>query len=166
MRHLRKTLGLTCSFCKSLIIFSAANATIGAPAAYRAEDEYGITRTVAYICFTVTTLIGITFAASIFPPLSETFGRKKPYVYCSLLLFASYGITAIPGLPAVIVGRFLAGFTSGVSFCISPGALEDLYDSETMVWRMFAWNTASNVGLCLGPIISAYIAEAFGWYVL
>ncbi|KAK4989979.1 hypothetical protein LTR50_002890 [Elasticomyces elasticus] len=143
--------------------FAAANATIGAAAAYQARREYGISTTLAYVVFTTTTLIGITLAASIFPPLSETFGRKKPYVSCSLLLCASHGITAIPGLPAAVIGRLLAGFTSGVSFCVSPGALEDIYDSETMMWGMFAWNTASNVGLTLGPIASAYIAQSLGW---
>lgn len=75
-----------------------------------------------------------------------------------------FGITAIPSLPAVFVGRFIGGLFAGVPPSISPGALEDFLDSrQSQTWGIFAWATCSNVGLVLGPIISSQLTTAFGW---
>lgn len=42
--------------------------------------------------------------------------------------------------------------------------MEDIYNSRDRVWLIFMWALASNLGLIIGPIMSAHITEYLGWY--
>ena len=96
---------------------------------------------------------GELLAAIVLPPVSETFGRKRPMTLCSLMMCISLGITTIPRLPGVYIGRLLTGFLGMVTSCVSPGALEDIYTPEQRVWGLFIYGLASNTGMVVGQAI-------------
>lgn len=100
----------------------------------------------------------------IFPPYSESFGRKNLYII-STILYAVFSIliAAFPSLPMVAVGRFITGFFSSIPTIVVAGSIEDLYDTTGRVWMVFAWLTASNLGLVFGTIAGSYITFKVGW---
>ena len=95
--------------------------------------------------------------------MSESFGRKKVYIVATVGSTIFTALTTAPSLGAVIVGRFMMGVVGIISGTISPGSIEDIFDSEGRVWAIFAWTTASNVGLASGPIVAAYLVVYAGW---
>lgn len=75
------------------------------------------------------------------------------------------GLTVVPSFTAVVAGRLISGFAGGVPPSISAGALEDMFENPNeMTWAIFGWATSSNIGLVVGPIISAQLTQHFGWY--
>jgi MFS family permease len=76
------------------------------------------------------------------------------------------GLAAVPHPAAVAIGRFISGFAGGIPPAISPGAIEDILEDPTARTRaLFAWASASNVGLAGGPILSSILANRLGWSV-
>lgn len=72
-------------------------------------------------------------------------------------------IGEVNDISAVLVGRLFSGILSAIPSIVVAGSVEDMYDSETRVWMIFAWGVAANIGLAMGPIYSTYIAEELGW---
>ena len=103
------------------------------------------------------------FGGVVFPPYSETFGRKKLYVVSSILYSLFCLINAIPYLPAVIISRFCCGVLSAVPTNVVAGSVEDMFNSGSRIWMMYAWLVAANLGLSIGPVYGAYVTEAWGW---
>lgn len=101
-----------------------------------------------------------------FPPFSESFGRKFLYI-TSTFLYAAFCVivAAVPSLSAVLVGRLLSGLLSAIPAAVVAGSIEDLFDTRGRIWMIFAWITAANLGLVVGPIISTYISTfpRLGW---
>ena len=109
-------------------------------------------------------LFGQGLGGIIFPPYSESFGRKKLYIV-STGLYAVFCVVvaAVPHLPAVIVGRFMTGFLSSIPTCVVAGSIEDMFASEARVWAIFIYVTLANLGLFLGALLGAYISFTIGW---
>ena len=63
----------------------------------------------------------------------------------------------------VITGRFFTGLFSSIPTIVVAGSIEDLYDTTGRVWMVFAWLTAANVGLVVGPIVGSYTTVYMGW---
>jgi MFS family permease len=59
--------------------------------------------------------------------------------------------------------RILAGIFSAVPATVVGGTIEDLFDTRARIWVVFFWTIASNIGLIIGPIMSAFIIEALDW---
>lgn len=103
----------------------------------------------------------------LFPPFSESFGRKNVYIFSSGLSCICCGIIGgVHSLPVAIVMRVIAGLLSAVPCTIVGGSIEDMFNSQARIWVIFFWTVASNIGLIIGPIMSSYIIEALNWYVL
>lgn len=146
--------------------FEAGMTTVGASAAYQARRELGCSATVSYLVFTTLMLVGEGISGVVCPPLSESFGRKSQYVISCAFFCIFTGLSAIPSVAGIGISRFLAGLVGGVVPSISPGSIEDLVSPEHQGWAIFSWITASNIGLVMAPILSSYISEALGWYVV
>ena len=109
-------------------------------------------------------LIGQGIGGLVFPSYSESFGRRWLYIYSGILFAAFCGlIGAVPSVAGVIIGRFMTGVLSSVGCIVAAGSIEDMWDSRARVWLIFAWGTTANLGMIVGPIMSAYIIPALGW---
>lgn len=100
----------------------------------------------------------------VFPPYSETFGRKSVYItsaaiYCIFCII----IGTVPSVGAVFLGRFVTGIMSAVPSVIVEGSIEDMFDFRMRVWIVWGWACATTTGLVLGPIYGSYVAEMLGW---
>jgi len=109
-------------------------------------------------------ILGEGFGGVVFPPITESFGRKRAYVFSTIVFSMFSGLTCVRSLPMLIIGRTMTGVMTGIPSTIAPGSLEDMLDADARIWGVFAWTTASNTGLVLGPIFSSYVATSLGWY--
>ena len=66
-------------------------------------------------------------------------------------------------IAGIVVGRFFSGFLSAIPTIVVAGSIEDLYNSKDRIWMIFLWAMVANMGMCVRPIISTYIAEHLGW---
>ncbi|MCJ1309409.1 hypothetical protein MMC25_003068 [Agyrium rufum] len=147
-----------------LDFFTTAISTAGTSAADAAGPQFGINSTLAIFSFTSIYLIGQGTGGVAFPPFSEAFGRKTLYIVSTILYALCCALVAyVPSLPAVICGRFLAGFVSAVPTTVVAGSIEDIWNMEARIWMIFAWSTVADIGLVVGPIFSTYVTAYLGW---
>lgn len=116
-----------------------------------------------YVCV-YRYLIGQCVGGIIFPPYSETFGRKKLYIF-SAGFYSIFCLIVglVPSIAGAVVGRLASGFLSAIPSVIVAGSIEDMFNSKGRVWMIFVWAVVANMGLVTGPIISVYITEQLGW---
>lgn len=109
--------------------------------------------------------IGQAIGGIVFPPFSESFGRRPTYL-ASMSLFAVFSIPigTAHSLGAVIVGRFMTGLLSATPSIVVAGSLEDIFNAKTRLWLISVWLVLANMSLVVGPIFAAYIVSSIGWY--
>ena len=101
----------------------------------------------------------------VFPPCSESFGRKNMYVWSTIFycIFCII-IAAVPSPAAVAVGRFISGSLSAMPSVVVNGSIEDMFNTDTRIWIVFMNAISTNIGLAGGPIMSGYITTTLGWF--
>lgn len=153
-------IGLVCL----LDLFITASSTAGAAAAASARHEYKLDYTYSTFCFVTLFLLGQSVGNVVFPPWTESFGRKKLYIISGLLsCVCCVVIGVVRSLPAAIVMRVLAGLLSAVPGTIVGGSIEDIFNAQARIWVVYFWTVASNIGLIVGPIMSSHIIELLNW---
>lgn len=102
----------------------------------------------------------------IFPPYSETFGRKWLYVV-STALFSGFCvlIAAVQSPAGSVVGRAITGFVSAIPNVVITGSIEDMFNSRDRVWLVFVYYTIADFGVAMGPVMSMHITTQLGWFV-
>ncbi|KAE8378046.1 major facilitator superfamily domain-containing protein [Aspergillus bertholletiae] len=109
-------------------------------------------------------LLGQVIGTIVLPPWSETFGRKRLYLISSTLSSACCVVVGVPhSLAAVIIGRGGTGMLAAIPYTVGGGSVEDMWSSQPRIWVMFLWTIASNLGLCVGPIMGTYISVLLNW---
>ena len=109
--------------------------------------------------------LGQAVGGIIFPPYSESFGRKNLYIF-SITGFAAFSIIipTIHSLAAVYIGRFMTGFFSAIPSIVAAGSIEDVFNEKTRMWLVSVWLIVANLSLVIGPIFAAYVSSSIGWY--
>lgn len=100
----------------------------------------------------------------VLPPYSECYGRKRLYVgstavysiFCVLISAAE-----LPGAGAF--GRLITGFLSAVPSAVINGSIQDMFNTREIIWLTLPYMAMSNLGIAMGPVMSAYITAAWGW---
>ncbi|KAJ6083026.1 hypothetical protein N7467_007161 [Penicillium canescens] len=147
-----------------LDLFITASSTAGSAAAAQAKYEYSMDETLATFVFVTIFLLGQVLGTIVFPPWSESFGRKKMYIFSSgLSAICCMIIGLVHPISAIIVVRIVAGMLSAIPYTIIGGTIEDMFNAHARIWAMFYWTIASNIGLILGPIMSSYIIAGLDW---
>ncbi|KAL4799721.1 MFS multidrug transporter [Aspergillus venezuelensis] len=141
-----------------------AISTAGSSAADSAYQEFGISRLLAIFFFVSLYLIAQGIGGTIFPSCSESFGRKRLYII-STGLFSIFCVVVgvVPHPAGAAVGRFFSGLCSAIPTVVSAGSIEDMFNSKDRVWMIFTWTLMANIGLVIGPIMSAYIIDSLSW---
>ncbi|KAJ6161444.1 MFS multidrug transporter [Penicillium chermesinum] len=145
--------------------YTTAISTSGHSAAARwSQERLDISITLAQFMFVSTYLLGQALGNVVFPPYSECFGRKKLYVASTVAysgLCAMIGAVDSPA--AAVVGRYLTGVLSSIPTVIIVGSMEDIFNAKARIWTMLPYIGVAQIGVSLGPVMSAYITQAFGW---
>lgn len=110
-------------------------------------------------------LLGQGLGGIVFPPYSESFGRKKLYIFsASLYSVFCLVIAAVPSIPSLVVGRFITGFLSAIPTVVITGSIEDMFNTHDRIFVMLVYVSMACMGVSAGPIISSYISVRFGWW--
>ncbi|KAJ5225329.1 hypothetical protein N7468_006554 [Penicillium chermesinum] len=144
--------------------YTTAISTSGSAAARWSQERLDISITLAQFMFVSTYLLGQALGNVVFPPYSECFGRKKLYVASTVAysgLCAMIGAVDSPA--AAVVGRYLTGVLSSIPTVIIVGSMEDIFNAKARIWTMLPYIGVAQIGVSLGPVMSAYITQAFGW---
>lgn len=72
-------------------------------------------------------------------------------------------IGAVNSPVAASVGRFLTGVLSSIPTIIIVGSMEDLFNAKDRIWTMLPYIGFAQIGVSLGPVMSAYITITWGW---
>lgn len=101
----------------------------------------------------------------LFPPYSETFGRKGLYVI-STAIFSIFCviIAAVPSPAASVVGRAVTGFVSAIPNVVITGSIEDMFNSRDRIWLVFVYFAIADFGVATGPVMSMHITTRLGWF--
>ncbi|KAL8721857.1 MAG: hypothetical protein Q9225_001534 [Loekoesia sp. 1 TL-2023] len=109
-------------------------------------------------------LLGQAVGALLFPPFSETLGRKFVFTSSTLLYGVFTVLAAISDLRAIYIGRFLSGTLSAVPVVVAAGSIQDIWESNDRIWVIFAWEAMGLIGLAVGPIMATYVTtSSLGW---
>ncbi|KAK1690878.1 major facilitator superfamily transporter [Colletotrichum godetiae] len=145
-------------------LYTTIISTTGAVAATETAPDYGLSRQVSLVGFTLMYQLGQAIGGFLIPPFSELFGRRLPYlISCAAFCLASLLTGLIHAPAAVYAGRFAAGLASAVPSVVIAGSVEDMFNTKRRVWIIVLWNAGTTIGLCFGPVYAAYISEAAGW---
>ncbi|KAE8153954.1 MFS general substrate transporter [Aspergillus avenaceus] len=118
------------------------------------------------VCFLdlIVFLLGQVVGTIVFPPWSEAFGRKRLYVLSSGLSSVCCVVVGVTdSIAAVVIGRVLGGFLAAIPYTVGSGSIEDMWNSRERIWVFFFWTIASNIGLCVGPIIGTFVTASLSW---
>ncbi|GKZ63138.1 hypothetical protein AnigIFM60653_002700 [Aspergillus niger] len=135
-----------------LEFFTTCLSTSGATTATAAQVEFGTSKTLTLFLYVSTYLLGQGLGGIVFPPYSESFGRKKLYIFsASLYSVFCLIIAAVPSIPSLVVGRFITGFLSAIPTVVITGSIEDMFNTHDRIFVM-RWV------FYVGAIVSAFLA--------
>jgi len=102
------------------------------------------------------------FGAAILGDLSDKIGRKKSLLICLVGAFLSYALSAVAviyhSLTLLIVGRIVAGFTSG-SQPIAQAAIIDISPDQHKTRNIGFILLALSIGFIVGPLFGGILSD-------
>ncbi|PQE08496.1 MFS multidrug transporter protein [Rutstroemia sp. NJR-2017a BBW] len=109
-------------------------------------------------------MIAQAIGCVVFPPYSESFGRKQLFIAATIsYCVSSIAIARASTVSVITIFRFISGLASAVPTNIVAGSAEDLFHAGHRIWMIYAWAVTTNVGACVGPIFGTFVAESLGW---
>lgn len=99
-------------------------------------------------------------------PYSDRHGRRRVVVLFTLLSAASLGVLLLASLfgePALLVGRFLQGLTSGAVFTVGTVWMRELAGPDRAAAQAMRAAAAMAVGFGVGPFISGVLVQWAPW---
>ncbi|KAF2220821.1 major facilitator superfamily transporter [Elsinoe ampelina] len=147
-----------------LEFYGTVISTTGPSAAAASRDEYNLTALTSLVAFGLVYQLGQAIGGLVIPPLSESFGRRTPYI-ASAVVYTIFCllIGLVPSVAMVYIGRFLTGLASAVPSVVLAGSVEDMFNSRQRKWLVLVWVSLATAGLICGPIYGVYISAHLGW---
>ncbi|KAH7204744.1 major facilitator superfamily domain-containing protein [Fusarium oxysporum] len=109
-------------------------------------------------------VLGFVFGPILIAPLSETYGRRKLYIWGNIL-FTIFSVgTALSNSMGMLLGfRFSMGFAGVVPITIGSGSIADMMALEMRGRAISIWALGPLLGPCIGPVAGGYLIRAKGW---
>lgn len=127
-------------------------------ARYFAVSEGEIQLTVA------VNFVGFCFAALVYGPLSEAYGRRPLMVIGNLIMvLGAVGCVFAPDLPLLLLARFVQGVGASASAVVVFAMIADAYQGEKSARLIGVMNSFLTTAMALAPVLGGFINEAIGW---
>lgn len=146
-----------------MAIVSPLASSMFTPGITQIADDLNTTEE-AIIATTTGFVIFLGIGPLVLAPLSETFGRRKVYIW-SFAIFTLLQIpTALsPNAGCLIAVRTISGFFGSVGIANGGGTINDMYDSHERA-GIFGWYLLGPLlGPSLGPLFGGIIVTRLGW---
>ncbi|MDH6118401.1 MFS family permease [Kitasatospora sp. GAS204A] len=110
-------------------------------------------------------LLGLTALLLIMGGVADDHGRKRVFTAGALLLAASAALSALaPDTTVFVIARVLQGGASAALLAPSLGLVSQAYPAgPARVRALGGWGAAVGLGIAVGPVYAALLAELAGW---
>jgi Bcr/CflA subfamily drug resistance transporter len=96
--------------------------------------------------------------------ISDSFGRKKPFLYgCSVYIVTNLLIAITPNIYILLALRLIQGIAVGILIVPMRSIIPDLFSGKEMHKVMSYAVTAWSIGPIVAPLLGGYLQEYFGW---
>lgn len=111
-------------------------------------------------------MFGMGLTQIIAGPISDSFGRKKPFIVGMLIYIASTcAIPIIKDIYLLLFMRLLQGISIGLFIVPIRAIMSDLFTGKElqklMTYMVMTWS----IGPIVAPVIGGYLQNSFGWQV-
>ncbi|KAL2866070.1 MFS general substrate transporter [Aspergillus lucknowensis] len=151
---------LLCSFAA---LISPLAGSIYFPAIVAIADDLDVS--IAKINLTITMyLIFQGLAPSVVASLSDTYGRRPPYIACFMIfLGANIGLAVQDSYPALMVLRCLQSSGSSGTVALGSATVADLATRAERGKYIAYASMGITLGPALGPVIGGLLSHFLGW---
>ncbi len=97
-------------------------------------------------------------------PLSETFGRRRVYIFCfSIFTLLQIPTALAPNISVLIAVRTVSGFFGSVGIANGGGTINDMFPPSERA-SIYGWYLLGPMlGPVLGPLLGGVIVQRLGW---
>ncbi|KAJ5333717.1 uncharacterized protein N7506_007500 [Penicillium brevicompactum] len=160
----RRSTKLVRSAAPLAVIFSIsiASSIFGAASSLTAQ-EYDVSQEVMSLGVALF-VAGFAVGPLVFAPMAEVVGNAPPMA----VALAGCAIFQIPlalatNVATILLSRFLAGMFGAGGLAVGSGILADIFGPITRGVAVGTSATVMNLGSIIGPVVGAYIVDAYGW---
>ncbi|KAJ6016342.1 Major facilitator superfamily domain general substrate transporter [Penicillium herquei] len=109
-------------------------------------------------------VLGFAVGPGLWGPLSELYGRRKPWVISHIGMVSFLGGSAgSQNIATLLVLRFFAGTFGASPLVNSGGTIADLFTPAQRGLALTVYSVAPFLGPVLGPVIGGFVSENIGW---
>lgn len=147
--------------CSSIVI--TCTSSIYSMAVDGITTEFGKSHTVTILGITFF-LLGMGWGPVFLAPISEFHGRRIVYI-CSFLFMLPFQILTgfAPNMTALLIGRFLAGFSGSAFMGVASGSFSDMFEKDEIILPVMMYTLTPFSGPGLGPLIGGFIVSNLEW---
>lgn len=111
-----------------------------------------------------TFFIALSLGQSVYGPLSDMIGRKRP-LYLGLTLFSigSFGCALAPNISVLIVFRFVQGIGACAGMVIPRAIVRDLHTGVDATRLMSLLMLVFSISPILAPLTGSFVIQLAGW---
>ncbi|KAF2769356.1 MFS general substrate transporter [Teratosphaeria nubilosa] len=145
-----------------LVMNSTIGSSIAAGGSQETDQHFNISNQAFEVLPTSIYLVGYVLGPFVFPPLSESFGRK-PIMIATFIPFTAFtlGCALAPTYAGLVVFRLLVGISASTPISVIGGVYADIYNTRKargLVITLFM--VATTWGPLIGPVAFGFAAPA------
>ncbi|KAE8375381.1 major facilitator superfamily domain-containing protein [Aspergillus bertholletiae] len=109
-------------------------------------------------------VLGFAVGPLLWAPISEVFGRQRPF-FVSFLAMAAFsaGCAGAQNIWSLVILRFFAGAFGSAPLTNAGGTISDMFTARQRGLALSLYAAAPFLGPALGPIIGGFLSMNAGW---
>ncbi|KAJ7098686.1 multidrug resistance protein 4 [Mycena belliarum] len=153
----------TASIVSLYTFISPLSSSIMAPGLPAIAAKYRITNETIVAMTLSIFLISFAIGPLLLAPASEMYGRKWVLHIGNLVTIGfNIGCAFAPNLAALLVFRFLVGFSGSAPIACGGGVISDLFSERDRAAAMAIYSLGPLIGPVVGPIAGGFVTETIG----
>jgi MFS family permease len=133
------------------------------PGISKVAEDLNVSEEVAVLGLSLYVL-GLAFGPVVAGGMSETFGRKAVYIWCTpIALLFTLGAGLSKNITSLLITRFFAGVTGSGPLAVGSGTTADVWEPIDWAAAASLWILAPFLGPALGPATAGYPIQKGSW---
>jgi len=154
-------------FISTIVLFilplSGISIDIYVPSLPDVSHYFNVNQSLAQL--TVTTyMIGLGFMQLFAGSISDSFGRKKPFIFAMIIfILATLLVPLSKNIHQLLILRFIQGCTIALTVVPMRSVIMDLFEGRELFKMSTYMTMAWSIGPIIAPAIGGYLQYYFGW---